>query len=275
MRKAAFMKTKVLALVLPALFVLAGCTVIANSSSVSSLPASSEAASSVVSSESPVISSVSSSEAPSYVSTSYYSDGVSVSGVLLDASLGVDLVNGKTYSEKLTYKNAPSNTVAVSYSVPGILTFEGDLANGFTLTALKAGGTVMTIRDSTDYMILRIALNVREPLTAAKLDVFMTDEVKYFEMAMGYDSYKLTFTGNKTGIFTAKEGDNAYGAMSFTYTMKTAEENDQDFYYYDLLVTMDDNAAAIKISEIHASVVGTTLHVYEKDGIIGILNAVM
>jgi hypothetical protein len=260
------MKKRILLLAIP--LILAGCAEQSNNSGLSSSSSDPASSSEEVSS--------SSNDGINFVSTSTYADkDVSVSGILSDLNFCKYVIKDKKYQCTITAKNETSSDVKVSFSNVGIVTFVGDLETGFTLNCLKVGGTIMTIKDSSDFMIYRTAINVREPLTAEKVTDYMVNSVTYYDAPIGYDHYKISFTSPTAGVFTAKEGDNDYGSMTFTYAIDSELVQFIDLYGYNLTVTMDDSKSAILMTTIFVYGTGNSLMAYEKNGIIGIFEEVI
>lgn len=207
---------------------------------------------------------------PGFVTASdYKATGVSASGIFSD--LGYDiiaLITGKEYTGTITQTGATSSDVTISYSVEGIATLTGDMTAGFTLVGNKAGGTVVTVRDANNYMLLRFAVNVRNELTPAEVLDYAANEVSYYYPVMvSNDVYRLTFTSATAGIFYAKEGDYDYGSKTFTYKINDTKESNGSFEYYTLTATMDDSYASLKLSDILLAVNGSSLIPYDTSGI--------
>jgi osmotically-inducible protein OsmY len=260
-------------ILLASLCLLTSCT--KTSTSTSSIASTSPVAStSVADSASASTSSSTSAETPTdpgfVTASNYKATGVSASGIFSD--LGYDiiaLVTGKTYSGTITQTGASSATVTISYSVEGVAILSGDMTAGFTLIGSKSGGTVVTVKDVNDYMLYRFAVNVRDELAPDALLDYAANEVNfYYPVMSSYDTYKLTFTSSKAGMFYAKEGDNDYGTQTFTFKIGTAKSSNGSFEYYTLTTTMDDSYASLKLSTILLAINGSSLIPYDSNDIV-------
>jgi hypothetical protein len=245
--------------------VLAGCAGQTNSASSQPVDSMGQASSS------------SSSSQPEFVSTSQYSGkGVSVSGILSDLSFIGCAIQGQSYRCGIKVDNAPSPTAQIDLSVPGIVTFEGDFTNGFTLSCLNVGGTILTVRDSTGFMLYRAAINVKAALSASELADHIVNDVRYYN-AVGsfYDSYQLTFVSATAGYIKATESGNDYGSLAFTYDIDEQLQLSQDMYGYELTILMDDSRSPLLLTSAFAYATGDIMNVYTKDGIVGLFAGVL
>ncbi|MCI2111193.1 MAG: hypothetical protein LKK13_02500 [Bacilli bacterium] len=223
------------------------------------------------------LSSSSSSSQPEFVSTSHYSGkGVSVSGILSDLSFIGYAIQGQSYRCGIKVDNVPSATAEIDLSVPGIVTFEGDFTNGFTLSCLKVGGTILTVRDSTGFMLYRAPINVKAALSASELADHIVNDVRYYD-AVGsfYDSYQLTFISATAGYIKATESGNDYGSLAFTYDIDEQLQLSQDMYGYELTILMDDSRSPLLLTSAFAYATGDIMNVYTKDGIVGLFAGVL
>ncbi|MFA6830328.1 MAG: hypothetical protein WCR67_06490 [Bacilli bacterium] len=195
--------------------------------------------------------------------------GVSAKGIF--ENLGYDvvaLVTGKQYLGTITQENASSEVINVSYSVPGIVEIVGGMKSGLTVNAIKAGGTVVTFRDSNNYMLYRTAINVRDGYEAEDVIDYVVEEVSYFyPIQVGYDTYRITFTTATNGLFYAKEGDYDYGTESFTFEIDPELKSNGYFEYYSLAVVMDDSYASLALTEICLAKNGSSLIPFDNSGI--------
>lgn len=196
----------------------------------------------------------------------YVNPKAETSGIFTD--LGMDvfaLVTGTVYQGTVSQNGATDTTLQFELSEEGIISIIGDMSS-ITITALKAGGTILTIKNSQGHQLLTKAINVRDEKTPDELETYISENVRYFQQFVtGYDSYNITFTGNHSGIFYAKEGDLEYGTNSFTY--KFGEQKIRgNLFYYEMLVTMDDDKAALKLGTMYLAVNGTTLIPFDNTG---------
>ena len=275
-------KTHLLAGLLLLSTALVGCDD-TTSISASSISSSSETSSVTTSEDSSSTSSSSSSSSSTEISfpedvTIDPDDAVSrgqSDGALLDFSIGLHLIVGKTY----TFKFTPSSTAGFvgdvlnfEVSVEGIFDIVSNGNNSYSITALKAGGAIVSGYDDEGFLFYRNALNARDPLTREQIETYISS-VDYWQSQLLnsiYNSYQVYFNPDLTGVFYATEMGSVYYPIYLTLTYSGFEEAaDTNEYVYSVKATMEGGGApAININEVRVSQAGDVLHVMETHGVI-------
>jgi hypothetical protein len=138
------------------------------------------------------------------------------------------------------------------------------------------GGTILTVRDSTGFMLYRVAVNVKAALSASELADYIVDDVRYYDaLGSAYDSYQLTFVSATAGYIKAIESGNDYGSLSFTYDIDEQLQLSHDMYGYELAIVMDDSRSPLLLTSAFVYATGGIVNVYTKSGIVGIFAGVL
>lgn len=204
----------------------------------------------------------------------FYDTSLSLSGMMLDITVGVGEVLTTGYDYPATITEKKNSRLTLSFSEEGIVEFEeGSNYGNYTIHCLKAGGTIVTIKnaDDNDFLLARFVVNVRDPLSTEQLPVFISEDVNiyYADIKGGYDDYNLLFTSETEGTFTAKEGDTVYDDIDFTYEVTGTAKLD-NIHSYQVAITVDDpQTAEINVTEAYISLNGYTIFLYDSTGFIG------
>lgn len=195
-------------------------------------------------------------------------NGCSVSGVSVDITKGIGtvLVTGLSYDMGVTVTDKGGD-VTPTYSKEGIISFEKKSNESYVIKALKAGGTVLSLKDKDDVMVYRCVINVRDPLSPSDLTNFIVENVDHYETTFknASYSYNISFVSDTEGVLKGKEEGTSYDT-SFTYTLGSEPKRLSNFYGYELKITMDETSESLTFGTSYISANGFNLLPYDNSG---------
>lgn len=209
-----------------------------------------------------------------------YMSGCTISGILMDLSVGSWLVAGDVNTFTIEMTNLTDQSFTVKFDDPSIAKYEQRDINGkptHCIIGLKTGGTVIKIYDANDDLVYREALNCRVPFTDNKLIFDKLIEADYWYGAFSASmrsEYRLMFSySEEDGMYNScslsmKDSDHDYGISEFLVNLDSATESHFDtFHTMDYTVTQL-NGAEIQPVKFAVSLALDTIFISDELGVI-------
>jgi len=196
---------------------------------------------------------------------------MSVSGIFIDLSIGTHLVVNKEYNVNFSFPSSFKGQPVFECSQTGILNFELVSGTTYKMTALKQGGTILTIKDEDGIMYYRNAINARNKLTKEQVLHYAVNEVNYYESQFyntNSNNYKIMFETESTAIFQATEDGVYLGNMDLELTYVGENDNaEYSEYEFSLTYEAENEANTLSPSYLNISTVADIIHFGNENGI--------
>lgn len=194
---------------------------------------------------------------------------ISISGDIIDQSVGFYWEVERTYSIGFNLQKADTATAVISLNDPDAATFEGSNGN-YKVTPHKAGDFLLTITDSTGYLYYRTVIKFRNRIPQEDFYDYLVSVDHYQSWSVyGSDLQMVFLPGNQAVVRGTDQGINV-GTITFQVEYRESLGAE---YIYDI-IDWNNTATDLKPKALNISCMGEVIHMMDDYGLLEVFDVV-